>query len=126
MDKKSLYESIMKDVAKVVKKHLNEAKLSDLKNREEKITFNGDEYELYIFWNHDDIRDSAFGMQPDYALIRKNGKNFALIDVYSNSPDNFTVKQFKHHFKKPDWTVRFNEPIYKITFRNILKHLPLD
>lgn len=126
MNKKALYESIMKDVAKIVKKHIVESLGPSLKNRKETVIFGDDEYELCIIWNEDDIRRSAFGMPPEYAYIRKNGKNFADIDVYSNSPDNFAVSQFRRHFKKPEWTVRFNEPISRITFRNILKRLPLE
>lgn len=49
MDKKSLYNIIMQDVSKVVKKHLNESRLpGGVENREETIEYNGDTYELCI------------------------------------------------------------------------------
>ena len=118
----------MKDVSKVVKKHLNESRLpGGVQNREETIDYNGDTYELCIWWREEDLRNSAFAMTPYYAYIRKNGVNFAHIDVDNGRPDIFWVKEHtKKLFDKSKWLIRFDKHINKIPFEEILMKLPLD
>ncbi len=54
-----------------------------LKDRKETINLGGNVYELTLLWNREDIRRCAFGMAPDYAHIRKDGKNFALQCIHA-------------------------------------------
>ena len=53
-----------------------------LKDRKETVNLRGNVYELTLLWNRKDIHRCAFCMAPDYAHIRKDGKNFALIECY--------------------------------------------
>lgn len=129
MNKKALYNKIMEDVAVIVKKHLNETKRypGGVMDREETIEYNGDEYRLCIIWNEDYLKRSAFAMTPDYAFIRKNGENFAMIDVDNGNPNIFFVKQFtKRLFDKPEWMVKIKKHINDISFEEILSQLPLQ
>ena len=44
-------------------------------DRRERMVLNGSEYELTLLWNRENIKRCCFGMCPDYAYIRKDGKN---------------------------------------------------
>ena len=96
-----------------------------LKDREEKINLKGNVYELTLLWNREDIRRCAFGMAPDYAHIRKDGKNFALIECYSNNK-GFSVECFHRLLVKPEWKVLFrSEDINTIPLEELLERLPI-
>ncbi len=96
-----------------------------LKDRKETINLGGNVYELTLLWNREDIRRCAFGMAPDYAHIRKDGKNFALITCYSNSI-GFSVENFHWVLVKPEWEIYFrNEDINTIPLEKLLKGLPI-
>ena len=97
-----------------------------LKDRNEKVTLNGSVYELTLLWNREDIRRCCFGMPPEYAHIRKDGRNFATIDCYS-SLKGFRVDEFHRVFVKPEWKVLFGDKdINTIPFMDILQSLPLQ
>ena len=96
-----------------------------LKDRKETINLRGNVYELTLLWNREDIRRCAFGMAPDYAHIRKDGKNFALIACYSNSI-GLSVENFHWVLVKPEWEIYFrNEDINTIPLEKLLKGLPI-
>lgn len=96
-----------------------------LKDRKETINLGGNVYELTLLWNREDIRRCAFGMAPDYAHIRKDGKNFALITCYSNGI-GFSVENFHWVLVKPEWKIYFrNEDINTIPLEKLLKGLPI-
>ncbi|MFT0513094.1 hypothetical protein [Bacteroides thetaiotaomicron] len=63
---------------------------------------------------------------PEYAHIRKDGRNFATIDCYS-SLKGFRVDEFHRVFVKPEWKVLFGDKdINTIPFMDILQSLPLQ
>ena len=97
-----------------------------LKDRNEKVTFNGSVYELTLLRNREDIRRCCFGMPPEYAHIHRDGRNFATIDCYS-SLKGFRVDEFHRVFVKPEWKVLFGDKdINTIPFMDILQSLPLQ
>ena len=94
-------------------------------DRQEKISVEGNVYELTLIWNRDLLNRSAVGMPPDYAHIRKNGRNFASIGCSSNS-NGFDVEAFHLALERPNWRMNFNYlNINTIPFRDILVRLPL-
>lgn len=93
-------------------------------DRQEKISVEGSVYELTLLWNRDLLDRSAVGMPPDYAHIRKNGRNFALIGCSSNG-NGFYVEAFHLAMEPPAWQMKFNYlNINTIPFRDILVRLP--
>ncbi len=100
--------------------------ITRLIDRCEKIRYNDSIYELVIKWNRDNIRKCFCGMPPDLAYIRKDEKNFAYINCYSNDVRHFTVEAFHLAMESVDWEVYFsNNDINTIPFTEILSHLPL-
>jgi len=96
-----------------------------LKDRKETVNLGGNVYELTLLWNREDIRRCAFGMTPDYAHIRKDGKNFAFITCYSNGV-GFSVENFHWVLVNPEWKIYFrNEDINTIPLEKLLKRLPI-
>ena len=96
-----------------------------LKDRKETINLRGNVYELTLLWNREDIRRCAFGMAPDYAHIRKDGKNFACIECYSNDK-GFSVENFRLASVKPEWEIYFqDEDINTIPLEELLERLPI-
>ena len=96
-----------------------------LKDRKETVNLRGNVYELTLLWNREDIRRCAFGMAPDYAHIRKDGKNFAGITCYSNDT-GFSVESFNRLLVKPERKVLFrSEDINTIPLKELLKKLPI-
>ncbi len=97
-----------------------------LKDRNEKVKFNGSVYELTLLWDREGIRRCCFGMPPEYAHIRKDGRNFATIDFYS-SLKGFTVEAFHWGFAKPEWKVLFGDKdINAMPFMDMLQSLPMQ
>ena len=95
------------------------------RDRQEKITIEGDIYELTLIWNRDLLRRSAVGMPPDYAYIRKNGVNFATIGCSSNL-NGFIVEAFHLTLEPPQWRMKFDyQNINTIPITDILVRLPL-
>ena len=93
-------------------------------DRREKMVLNGSEYELTLLWNRENIRRCCFGMCPDYAYIRKDRKNFADIECYSNMT-GFTVENFQLPLVKPEWkVVVHSDDINTIPFKALLAKLP--
>ena len=76
------------------------------RDRQEKITVEGDIYELTLIWNRDLLLRSAVGMPPDYAYIRKNGVIFATIGCSSNL-NGFIVEDFHLALETPKWQMKF-------------------
>ena len=96
-----------------------------LRDRQEKITIEGNIYGLILIWNRELLGRSVVGMSPDYAYITKNGSYFALIGCSSNVND-FFVEAFHLAMAKPSWRMNFNYlNINTIPFRDILVRLPL-
>ena len=96
-----------------------------LRDRQEKITIEGNIYELTLIWNRDLLRRSAVGMPPYYAYIRKNGENFATIGCTSNL-NGFIVEAFHLALEPPQWRMKFDyQNINTIPFADILVRLPL-
>lgn len=96
-----------------------------LKDRKETLNHRGNVYELTLLWNREDIRRCAFGMAPDYAHIRKDGKNFACITCYSNET-GFSVESFHRLLVKPEWKMLFrSEDINTIPLKELLERLPI-
>ena len=96
-----------------------------LKDRKETVNLRGNVYELTLLWNREDIRRCTFGMAPDYAHIRKDGRNFALITCYSNDI-GFSVESFHRLLVKPEWKVLFRrEDINTIPLKELLERLPI-
>lgn len=94
-------------------------------DRQEKISVEGNVYELTLIWNRDLLRRSAVGMPPDYAHITKNGCNFAIIGCSSNL-NGFYVEAFHLALEAPIWRMNFNYlNINTIPFRDIFVRLPL-
>lgn len=77
-----------------------------LKDRKEKMLYNGSVYELTLQWDRENLRKCFCGMPPFYAHIRKDGANFAQIDCYSNG-DDFSVVPMHPLFEEPEWIVHF-------------------
>ena len=97
-----------------------------LKDRKEKTSMGGSEYELTLSWNRENIRRCAFGMPPELAHIRKDGRNFALIDCCS-SMKGFSITAFCLALEKPEWRVLFpDKDISTMPFGDILKSLPKE
>ena len=95
-------------------------------DRRERMVLNGSEYELTLLWNRENIKRCCFGMCPDYAYIRKDGKNFADIECYSNMT-GFTVENFHLALVKPKWKLLFKtDDINTIPLKELLKRLPLE
>lgn len=95
-----------------------------LKDRKEKLVLNGSVYELTLLWNRENIRRCCFGMSPDLAYIRKDGRNFADIECYSNGK-GFSVEKFHLSLVKPKWKVVVHtEDINTIPFKALLAKLP--
>ena len=93
-------------------------------DRREKMVLNGSEYELTLLWNRENIRRCCFGMCPDYAYIRKDRKNFADIECYSNMT-GFPVENFHLPLVKPEWkVVVHSDDINTIPFKALLAKLP--
>ena len=93
-------------------------------DRREKMVLNGSEYELTLLWNRENIRRCCFGMCPDYAYIRKDRKNFADIECYSNMT-GLTVENFHLPLVKPEWkVVVHSDDINTIPFKALLAKLP--
>ena len=93
-------------------------------DRREKMVLNGSEYKLTLLWNRENIRRCCFGMCPDYAYIRKDRKNFADIECYSNMT-GFTVENFHLPLVKPEWKVVVHfDDINTIPFKALLAKLP--
>ena len=94
-------------------------------DRKEKISVEGNIFELTLIWNRELLGRSAVGMPPDYAHITKNGRNFALIGCSSNV-NGFFVEAFHLAMENPTWRMNFNYlSINTIPFRDILVRLPL-
>ena len=94
-------------------------------DRKEKISVEGNIFELTLIWNRELLGRSAVGMPPDYAHITKNGRNFALIGCSSNV-NGFFVEAFHLAMENPIWRMNFNYlNINTIPFRDILVRLPL-
>lgn len=89
-----------------------------LRNRNEKIEINGDEYELCIYWG-DSWKRSAFGMPPATSYIRKNGKNFAYIDCETSHTEDFWVKSFHSQKIKVRWLSNVNT----FNFRKLITYM---
>ena len=94
-------------------------------DRREKMVLNGSEYELSLLWNRENIRRCCFGMCPDYAYIRKDRKNFADIECYSNMT-GFTVENFHLPLSKAIWGMskKTSDDINTIPFKALLAKLP--
>lgn len=117
----------MKDVSKIVKRHINESISDKLNNREERMEYNGDIYDLCIYWREEDFRNNICATTPYYAYIRKNGKNFADITVYSNELDCIFIKQHTARlFAKPEWKIKIHKNINTVPFEYILNNLPVE
>lgn len=96
-----------------------------LRDRQEKITIEGNIYGLTLLWNRELLHRSVVGMSPDYAYITKNGSYLALIGCSSNV-NGFFVEAFHLAMEKPSWRMSFNyQNINTIPFRDILVRLPL-
>ena len=96
-----------------------------LKDRREKLVLNGSIYELTLLWNRENIRRCCFGMCPDYDYIRKDGRNYADIECYSNM-EGFTVENFHMPLVKPEWKVVVHtEDINTISLEALLAKLPI-
>ena len=73
----------------------------------------------------EDIHIWSFFMTPDYAHIRKDGKNFAVITCYSNGV-GFSVENFHWVLVKPEWKIFFrNDDSNTIPLEKLLKGLPI-
>ena len=95
------------------------------RDRQEKITIEGNIYGLTLIWNRELLGRSVVGLSPDYAYITKNGSYFALIDC-SSDVNGFFVEAFHFAMEKPTWRMNFNYlNINTIPFRDILVRLPL-
>ncbi|MBD5357729.1 MAG: hypothetical protein HDR88_12110 [Bacteroides sp.] len=96
-----------------------------LRDRQEKITIEGNIYGLTLIWNRELLGRSVVGMSPAYAYITKNSRNFALIGCSSNI-NGFFVESFHLAMENPAWRMNFNYlNINTILFRDILVRLPL-
>ena len=94
-----------------------------MKDRNEKITHNGNEYEIILIWGND-YKRSFCGMPPMCSCIKKNGKLIAEISCDSNNV-GFWIKEYHGDlFVYPKWKVPFiGENINKIPFFEIVQKI---
>lgn len=95
----------------------------EMKDRNEKITHNGNTYEIVLIWGND-YKISFCGIPPQLSYIMKDGKLIAYVDCDSNNV-GFWVKEYHGDLlASPKWKVPFiGEDVNKIPFSEIVQKI---